>query len=300
MKTCTPNFLLVGASKSGTSSIYHYLRQHPQIFLSPFQKEGRFFSGMEACFQGPGDDHIQRSIPAHWEDYLRLFLGYQGEAIVGDISPEYLYHYEKAIPRIQKYLGEDVKIAIILRNPIERAYSQYLHYVRDERETLDFSEALEAEDQRQVEKWLWSWAYARSGLYYNQVKAYKDHFKNVRIFLYDSFKQNPENFLKSLCIFLKIDSTFEFDTSYKYNVSGIPKNKLLYRVERNRSLIHILKVLIPTPIINWMKYTWTGEKRMIKQTMPLEAKTKLIEFYKTDVQKLQILLKEDLSHWFRI
>lgn len=91
MMKVLPNFLIVGASKSGTSSIYHYLRQHPEIFLSDIQKEGRFFSQMAGDFSGPGDKHIDSSIVRNLDDYASLFKGYNSQKAIGDISPEYLY-----------------------------------------------------------------------------------------------------------------------------------------------------------------------------------------------------------------
>lgn len=80
-----PNFLIVGASKSGTSSIYHYLKQHPEIFLSNIQKEGRYFSQMTGKYGGPGDERIDSSIIKNIKDYTALFEDYNHEKAIGDI-----------------------------------------------------------------------------------------------------------------------------------------------------------------------------------------------------------------------
>lgn len=140
-----PNFLIVGASKSGTSSIYHYLKQHPDIFFSNKQKEGRYFSKMEGDFQDPGDSKIDATITKNLEQYQLLFDAYKNEKAIGDISPEYLYFYEKAIPQIKKDLGDIAKIIIILRSPVERAFSGFTHLKRDNRESLTFEEGLSLE-----------------------------------------------------------------------------------------------------------------------------------------------------------
>lgn len=292
-----PNFLIVGASKSGTSSIYHYLKQHPEIFLSDSQKEGRYFSQMTGNYKGPGDKNVDASITKDIEAYKALFKDHKEEKAIGDISPEYLYFHEKAIPLIKASLGDDVKIIIILRSPVARAFSGYTHFKRDKRETLSFEEALEKEDERKANDWIWAWQYKNSGLYYDQVKAYLDHFSKVRVVIFEDFKNDPQRILAEMCEFLEVSSNFNFDTSYKYNVSGEPKNQVLYKLETSRGLINFLKKFIPSKLVQRIKKNWTGEKQMVKSEMKPETKHALINFFKADVLKLQDLIHKDLSHW---
>ncbi len=294
-----PNFLVVGASKSGTSSLYHYLKQHPDIFLSEKQKEGRFFSQMANCFDGPGDTVVEKTITKDVESYKLLFEGYNQERAIGDISPEYLYFHEQAIPLIKSILGNDVKIIIILRNPIDRAFSAYTHFKRDKRESLSFEEALEKEMERENQNWLWTWKYKQSGFYTTQVKAYFDNFKQVKVFLYDDLLNNQAKVLKEICVFIGIDSGFEFDTTYKYNVSGDPKNQLLYKLETSRGLIQALKKVIPSGIVAWVKKKWTGEKQMVKSEISPEARLNLIGFFREDILELQKIINRDLTHWLK-
>lgn len=292
-----PNFLIVGASKSGTSSIYHYLRQHPEIFLSGIQKEGRYFSQMTGNFDGPGDKHIDSSITRNLEDYIALFDGFTGETAVGDISPEYLYFFEKSIPLIKKTLNDDVKIIIILRSPVDRAFSGYNHYKRDKREFLTFEEALEKEEERSQNNWIWAWQYKNSGLYYRQVKSYLDNFKNVKVLLFEDFNDVPKKILREICEFIEVTPNFEFDTSYKYNVSGDPKNAVLYKLETSRGLVNFVKKLVPRSVVAKIKNSWSGEKQMVKTDMKPETRKQLIEFFRDDILKLQELLNKDLSRW---
>lgn len=294
-----PNFLVVGASKSGTTSLYHYLKQHPDIFLSDKQKEGRYFSQMEGNYNGPGDSNVDLTITRSFDDYKTLFSGYNGEKAVGDISPEYLYFYEKAIPQIKKDLNDEVKIVIILRSPVERAFSGYLHFKRDRRETLSFEEGLEMEQERKANNWIWAWQYKNSGLFFKQVKAYSDNFKNVKIIVFDDFKENPDKVLKELCQFLEVDSDFAFDTSYKYNVSGNPKSQALYKLETSRGLVKFIKRFIPNKLVQKIKRRYTGEKQMVKPEMSNDTKNKLIDFFKADILKLQKLTGNDLSKWLK-
>lgn len=294
-----PNFLIVGASKSGTSSIYHYLRQHPDIYLSEKQKEGRYFSQMQNCFEGPGDKNVETTVTRDLQSYSALFENCGNQKAIGDISPEYLFFFRESIPLIKKTLGKDVKIIIILRNPVDRAFSGYTHFRRDRRETLSFEEALAAEPERKSKNWLWAWQYENSGLYHEQVKAYLDNFQNVLVLIYEDFKRNEQEVLREICRFLEVSDDFTFDTSYKYNVSGDPKTPLLYQLESSRGFVKLVKKIIPKSLVAKIKKKWTGEKQMIKSEMPGETRQKLIDFFREDVEKLEMLLDRDLSDWLR-
>ncbi|MGM0620736.1 MAG: sulfotransferase domain-containing protein [Bacteroidota bacterium] len=299
MNNVLPDFLIVGASKSGTSSVFHYLKQHPEIFLSDVQKEGRYFSQMKGNFSGPGDSGVDKTITTDLEQYKTLFKNYNNEKAVGDVSPEYLYFHEKAIPLIKKDLGADTKIIIILRSPVERAFSGYMHFKRDKRENLSFEEALEKEEKRLKNNWIWAWQYKNSGLYYEQVKAYLDDFKNTKVIVFDDFSEQPKKILAEICEFIGVNPDFEFDTSYKYNVSGSPKSQVLYKLETSRGLVNFFKKFIPKKLAEKLKNRLTGEKQMIKEEMSQETKRRLIEFFKEDVLKLQELIQQDLSHWLK-
>ena len=294
-----PGFLIVGASKSGTSSIYHYLKQHPDIFLSDVQKEGRYFSQMEGNFNGPGDSRVNATITRTPGQYKALFQNYNNEKAVGDISPEYLWFHETAIPRIKSVLGNNVKIIIILRSPVERAYSGYLHFKRDKRETLSFEEAFEKEDERKKNNWIWAWQYKNSGLYYEQVKAYLGNFEKTKVIVFDDFRENPQKVLTEICEFIGVNPDVEFDTSYKYNVSGDPKNPVLYKLEASRGMVNFIKKLVPKKLVQAAKKRWTGEQQMTRQQMNPETRKQLVEFFRNDILKLEKLIQKDLSHWLK-
>ena len=146
-----PNFLVVGAMKSGTTSLWRYLRQHPQIYM-PKLKEPRFLAS--SIFIKLGEEHykfhrICKSSPiCTFDDYIELFRDVKEEIAIGEASPHYLYLYSKTIPTIKNYLG-DVKIVIILRNPADRAFSAYKHnFLINRTETKSFEKCLELEEKR--------------------------------------------------------------------------------------------------------------------------------------------------------
>ena len=105
--------------------------------------------------------------------------------LCGDISPDYLYYCQNAVPKILNEKDTQIPIIIVLRNPIDRAYSSYLYHVRDGREKLSFEDALNAEEQRLTENWAWGWFYVRGGLYAEQVKAYTEKFERVLVLLFE-------------------------------------------------------------------------------------------------------------------
>ena len=144
-----PNFIVLGAAKAGTTALYHYLGQHPEVCMSR-TKETNFLALKDdpLDFRGPGDrDYITRFSVTTLDGYRDQFRGCGAKPAIGEASPLYLYS-----PKAPGLIGEvvpDAKLIVILRNPIDRAYSAFLHLVRDGRETvLDFGEALRLEDER--------------------------------------------------------------------------------------------------------------------------------------------------------
>jgi hypothetical protein len=148
-----PNFLVIGAGRSGSTSLYHYLAQHPQIFMSPV-KEPKFFAleGHALDFRGPGDERIRVDTTTTLTAYRSLFDGVRGELAVGEASTLYLSH-EAAADAIARHVPE-MKLIAILRDPAERAHSAFQHLTRDGYEPLaNFEDALCDEPRRMAEGW---------------------------------------------------------------------------------------------------------------------------------------------------
>ena len=130
---CLPNFIIIGAEKAGTTALWQFLRQHPQVYMSAV-KEPQFFGyeGREVSFQGPGPV-VKEALPiCDLEEYKSLFKGTESYKAVGEASPSYLYN-SQAPERIRHYVPQ-AKLIAILRNPVDRAYSRFLHLVREDRE----------------------------------------------------------------------------------------------------------------------------------------------------------------------
>ncbi|MDJ0532709.1 MAG: sulfotransferase [Xenococcaceae cyanobacterium MO_207.B15] len=295
-----PNFLIIGAAKAGTTALYHYLQQHPQIYMSP-HKEPRFFAleGESINFQGPGDKTRFRFV-TEMESYRALFEGVSQEIAIGEASPWYLY-VPQAGERIKKHLP-DVKLIVILREPVARAYSNFIHALREGLEPLeDFAQAMEAESERIRQNWSYRWHYKQKGFYYGQIKHYFDLFdrEQIKVYLYDDFINNPISLLQDIFRFLGVDDSFIPDLSSKHNVSGIPKNYVLDQfLIRDTRLKRVLTRLVRSKTLREQL-----EKKLmelnLRQKPPLkpEVRERFKQEYREDILKLQELIQKDLSKW---
>lgn len=296
-----PNFLIIGAARAGTTSLYEYMRQHPQIFFSA-NKEPMFFALQDekVDFKGPGDsDEINRKSITNRKDYEELFAAASGRPAVGEASALYLYS-EKAANNIQHSIP-DAKLIVILRNPIERAYSSFLYTIRDNRESLrDFAAALAAEPQRIAQGWEHIWHYKTMGFYGAQLQRYYDRFerKQIKVFLHEDLVTDLAGVLRETFEFLGVDPDFKPDLSLKYNQGGMPKrawlNTLLTRPSRIKSW---LKPLTPRFLIKY--YTKLKHSNLDKPALSASARQQLIDAYRDDIGKLQELLGRDLSGWLK-
>ncbi len=296
-----PNFLIIGAAKSGTTSLYYYLKQHPQIYASPVKEPSFFaFEGEEPTLCGPDNQRapVIRGLTTNLKTYQSLFDGVSSETAVGEASTWHLYS-PKAPERIHHYIP-DVKLIAILRHPVERAYSGFLHRVRDGLEPIsDFAQALQAEENRIQNNWGLIWRYTHTGFYYAQLKRYFDLFDpgQIKVCLYRDYRSNPVNFCKDIFRFLDIDDTFVPDTSIKFNVSGVPKSKKLHSFLAGRNLIKdVLKPLLP---FKWRKRIVIGlqSSNLVKPPLSPQVRQQLAEVYREDISKLQDLIRQDLSEW---
>ena len=294
-----PQFIVVGTARAGTTSLNSYLIQHPEIFL-PVVKEPCFFT-----FAGEKIEYKYGKFAfalTNIDDYSKLYKKAQPSQISGDISTPYLYLYEKSIRNIKKFHNdpESIKIIIVLRNPVDRAYSQYLWRVRDGREELSFEEAIEAEQERMKQNFSFDYFYIDRGKYYNQVKAYIDNFKFVKIVLFDDLKTNTKDTLADICGFLGVDNEFEFVKRTEQNSSFMPKSAMLSRLFTMESktkfkfLSRIPESVKTTIKEQFMRLNSKSEK---SPEMNLKTRNKLKTFYQDDLLKLQKLIARDLSSW---
>jgi len=300
MKNNLPNFLIVGAAKSGTTSLYNHLKRHPEIYMPKDIKETFFFVQKDFKQDYKGLGHYGHRIILELDDYIRLFKKAREKAI-GEACAGYLYYHKESIPNIKFYL-RDPKIIIILRNPVERAFSNYLNHVRDNNEVLGFEDALKAQKERAG--WWWGYQFVKVGLYYEQVKAYLDNFSSVKIYLFDDLKENPKGLIKDAYSFLSVDSSFiPNNLGKRYNISGVPKYKPIYNILTKPNPIRFAAKVIVKTLAGQDKKKAFGEKMrgylLEKPEMKEETREYLKEVFREDILALQDLINRDLTHWLK-
>lgn len=297
----TPHFLIIGAAKSGTTSLYEGLSQHPQVHMSSV-KEPNFFAleGSDLTFKaGSTTAGYLDECVTDWHNYTQLFHPADSHQVLGEASPMYLYD-ANAARRIYQYIP-NTKLIVILRDPIERAYSNFLQHVREGIETTDsFSEAIELEDKRLEENWWWGFAYIKAGFYYQQLLRYTNVFnrEQVKIYLYDDLKVSPENILKDIFQFLEIDPSFTSSSlAAKHNVGGAPQNKALHSfLSKPNPIKEPLKRLLPESFRKRLVSTLKS-RNLAKPQLDAEIKKRLTEIYRDDILNLEHLIGRNLSAW---
>ena len=315
-KTILPTFIVVGANKGGTTSIYHYLKQHKKVYLSPV-KEPHFFSkdidvnlfkrefaqnklqDIDKYVNGEMKEEFHAAFIRDIEQYKKLFSKVQDQKAVGELSTSYLFS-EVAAKEI-KALIPDCKIIICLRNPFDRAYSHYrMNLWTGNSNEFDFYKALVEDYDHKPKVWGNAHLYTEIGLYYQQVKRYLDLFgkDNVKIIFTEDMKKNAAQVVKELYEFIGVDSSFVPDTSTRYNEVFTPKYKNITWFLNKSGIRPLMKRLSPQVLKNiFVKVFYKGKGE--KGEIPANAKQFMLEKFSEDISKLSVLLNKDLSNWIK-
>lgn len=295
------HFLFVGTAKAGTTSVYQYLKQHPQIEL-PVKETFYFLKNVYTDFSlGYPKQRSKEDLILNETSYLNLYPD-RPEITYGEIGTGYLYHHRESIPLIKNTLGDGVKILIILRNPVSRAYSSYMHFVKDVHETLSFEESMALEEERKKLKYDFMWMHRDMGLYSGQVDAYMKAFENTKVMITEEFKENPRSGMKEIFDFLEVNPEVEFDVDKEYNRSGKPKSKGLQKLITQENIIK--KSLRPAFRKLYGKEKREKIRKKLKNMnisgyppMNEETQKNLIEYYREDVGKLEEILGRPIEAW---
>ena len=299
-----PNFFIIGAGKSGTTSLDMYLNQHPDIFL-PEVKEPNYFAYAHRTIDEFKDQetilHYETSI-TNYEDYLGLFATANVQKRIGDVSNTYMY-MPGVLDNIQSTVP-NAKYLAILRQPAERLFSRYMHLVRVDKQPDGSFEDLF--DRNSI--WWERADLVKEGFYYRNLKTYFDAVPraDIKILLHEDLLQNRDETLASICEFLEVDPGFSFKATTIYNKSGTIKNQTLNKLIGNNSiLIKRMRAIAPgiyQTIRNNAKFKDRIEnmrnKNVQKQKLDKQLKQKITrELYSEDIDNLSKLIDRDLSHW---
>ena len=287
------DFLVIGAEKSGTTWLADKLRQHPQVFI-PAEKELFYFN--ERFFESPELPNFNATLPVSW--YLDFFKSARPGQVRGEASPAYLWD-EAAPARIAEF-DPGLKLIAVLRDPAERAFSQFLYFIqRGLLSGKTFEQALELRPD-----------FLSRGLYARQLSRYRDLFppEQIRIGFFDDLKTDPAAFLAGIQAYLGVPAQIPEDLSVPANVTGVPRLPLL-----NRAIAGIrypLRKHNPGGLLRSLRRLGLArlqERIRLANTRPMaerpemrpETRDRLRNYFRDDVIALQVLTGRDLSSWLK-
>ena len=285
------DFFIVGAPKAGTTSLYHYLDAHPDIEMSS-KKEPDFFSDADLQKQRMYYSEVRIN---NLSKYNALFKQ-EDVQLRGEASVSYLYYPD--VPSKIKEYNSEAKIIIMLRNPIDRAFS---HYLMDYRLGLvtDSFETIINNKSKHKNAHLHYQQYLSVSEYSSQIERYLDVFgKNkVHIIDYENFKNNTAEIIKEVFSFLGLNSDFSLNLSKKYNLYSMPKNRIIRYIYSFVMLRRIFSFLFPKKIVQYIR----GVLFRVDKKPKISAETRdfLIEFFHNDIQNLSRLLNKDFTKWIK-
>lgn len=294
-----PNLLVIGAPKTGTTSLHNYLGQHPEIFMSRIKEPGFF------VFEGSAENHpALRDSPVITtiEKYEALFSEVRNEKIIGESSPQYLqYASEAVIHRIKRWTPE-AKFIAILRHPVDQLYSGYQMIRRDGYldKDIDFkSYILNKMGKNQHEN---SNTEFENLIYSDKIQKFTSSFdhEHISINLYDDFIGDQEVFLRKLFTFLEVDTNFKPDFSKRLNTARVHKYRVIeYILNKPNPIRFFSRRLIPDHVLAF------GREKLrdlnFAEASPLDpaVRTELTKFFEEEILRLQELIDRDLSHWIQ-
>lgn len=300
-----PDFLIIGAGKSGTTAMLYLLGQHPKIFF-PSLKEPNFFAleGVDPNSYEFEDSKIYhlRSIDKYG-DYLKLFDSAREDQILGENSNQYIYS-ETAITNIKKYVP-NAKLIALIRHPAERLISRYSHLERDNAVPEGGIDSIF--DKSSI--WWRRPDLLPEGFYGEHLERYYSNFSadQIKVVLYDDFKKDNLGVIREVCSFIGASPDFDVDTGIVVNKSGKLKDNLFNKMlGQNGAVITRLKKVSPSihKILKgnaFVKETLIGwrNKNLEDVELPGNFKQRVTqEIYKEDILKLEKVLNRSLQHWY--
>ena len=306
-----PNFFLAGAPKAGTTALYRYLDQHPAIYMSPI-KEPHFFAD-EIRLENFADDFrrmAEARLPAqreylagpvsekfsggpidNWTDYLRLFRGVKQQTAIGEASACYLWS-QSAPGNIQARIP-DAKILMMLRNPIERAFSQYAHMLSFAKSHLSFSEYIHAALASKSTQISELYPFLLFGLYAEQVERWLVGFgrARVQIHLYEDFCREPLDVMRSIFEFLGVDAAFTPDFAERHMEAKVPRSFRLKNMVKRSGIWNALPEAVRGPV---RRVAFEPRKSI---GLAHADRARLADYYRDNIRKLSALLGRDMDHW---
>jgi len=281
-----PNFFIVGAPRAATTSLDDLLKKGEGIFM-PSHKEPHYFSSIKSSQLYPPPIRDKKK-------YLSLFKKAPNGALRGEASTSYLW--DPTTPKLIHQTIPEAKIIIILRDPVERAYSHYLLRVGGGK-TYSFSEAIQKSLDSKND--YYQGIIILGGSYNEQVKRYQEIFgqKQVKVLIFEEFIKNPKKTIKEVFEFLNLTSKPPEEVELVHNILTKPRNQIALSLLQNTMVRKIARNLLPTSVaVSGVKQVLG--KKISKPAMLKKDRIFLQNLYRNDVRDLQKTLKRKLPwHW---
>lgn len=294
-----PNFLIIGAAKSGTTSLARYLSQHPDVYI--LEASRHFVApGIRLQYGGPNADAVAKRTVWRREDYERMFAGWKGEKAVGEKDAVYLS--SETAPRAIFEAIPRARLIAILRHPADRAHSQFTHNLRALCEpSSDFRDALQAEAERKRCGWTDNYFYRERGRYAEQLQRYYALFppEQLLVLLYDDLVADAAGVMRKVCRHIGVSEEHGLNVAERYNISeGVPTSGGMHRLLTQEGFLKsALRTVIPSSLQK--RLWWALYRKNLRPVPKLDPhlRSELVEEFTDEIRELAKLIDRDLSAW---
>ncbi|HEY6419470.1 MAG TPA: sulfotransferase [Candidatus Binataceae bacterium] len=297
-----PNFFLVGAMRSGSTSVYYHLLAHPHIYTSRIKEPNYFATDLRIPLDRRHRTRLaeakrgklNRVRVSDFDEYLGLFEGASSELAIGECSVAYLYS-KTAAAEIRSMIPH-ARILMVLRNPVQRAYSHYLMHVRNAQAKSSFRDEMNR-DLSTIDDTGMANPYIETGLYYEQIKRYLGIFPRdqVKIFLTEDMRDDLYAFLSSLYEFLGVDSSFRPPATI-YNEAKVPRSTLLNQLWSKTPLKGSIVKHLPQSVRDIVESLYNSYNVPKMSEVDREY---LITVFAPEIRRLEPLINRDLANWLK-
>ena len=285
------DFVIVGTFKSASSTLAYELGQRPEIEIPKPKDPYYYLRALAGHYTGNPDflaAHYASAVTNPFE--FKALFGAKPGALHGEATPLYLYCHEQAIPALRAD-NPDARIVIVLRNPADRAWSNYNHNVKDGYESRTFAACIADWEKREHLPLHPFFHYVRAGLYDTQVAAWQTAFEHVLVVCYDDVAARPHEVLNRIAGFLDLAPNFEPKEVIRLNKSGQPRSRLLHEFIRTESpLKRLLRPIYRTLVGNRATRKAISERvknlNIQSRDLPASERAALNAVYAEDLARL--------------
>lgn len=295
-----PDFLIIGAPKAGTTALFKALARHPEIFVSP-EKEPRYFihAGSKPAFPCPGGEGRAASVVWREEEYLALYRDRTPEQTAGEASTGYLA--QPLAPRNAARSVPGARLIAVLRHPVERAFSQWLHMRNEGMEPLaDFEAAWAAEPWRTAQGWRPEWHYQERGRYADHLQRWLEYFprEQLLILFYEDWLERPLDTLESIFRHIGVSNVAGLLVTRENVSSREPHWKWLhYRMTGRNAVREWAQCHLPLWVRDAITVPLFGVNLQPGPRIDPALRARLAVHFHDDIDRLEILTGRDLSCW---